>query len=88
MDSKKNHIVKCKPEADYHVWIQFEDGLDGIVDLRDLLGKKVFKESWRSIENFNAVRIDPVTHTLTWGKEGDEVDVDPASLRKEILDKL
>ena len=88
MDPKKNRIVKCRPEPNYHVWIQFGDGLEGIVDLRDLLEKKVFKETWGSVEDFKKVRVDPVTHTITWGEEGDEVDVNPASLRKEILEKL
>lgn len=85
MDSKKNRIVNCRSEPNYHVWIQFEDGLQGTVDLKDLLEVPAFKQTWQSVEDFNQVRIDPKTHTITWGKEGNEVDVNPAALRKDIL---
>lgn len=84
--SKQIRIVRCKPEPNFRVWIQFADGLEGIVDLRDLLEKPAFQRAWQSTEQFNQVRIDPITDTITWGEEGDEVDVNPMELRKEILE--
>ncbi|MCE2982817.1 MAG: DUF2442 domain-containing protein [Parachlamydia sp.] len=87
MTSKKNWISKCRPEPNYHVWIQFEDGLEGIVNLNDLLQKPAFRQAWQSEVSFNQVRISPFTHTLTWGEEGKEIDINPHELRKEILNK-
>ena len=45
-------IVDCKPKPNYHVWIQFDDGLEGEVDLSYLVGEGVF-EAWKSVEFFN-----------------------------------
>jgi hypothetical protein len=86
-DFRKNHIVSCNPQPNYCVWIRFEDGLEGIVDLKNLVEVPAFAETWKSIEEFNQVRIDPQTQTLTWGKKGEEVDINPSTLRNEILKK-
>lgn len=81
MDFKKAKIVACKPRPNYRVWIRFDDGLEGEVDLSHLVGKGVF-EAWNSVEFFNQVRVDAVTHTLIWG---DDIDLDPYVLREKIV---
>ncbi|MBI3605639.1 MAG: DUF2442 domain-containing protein, partial [Nitrospirae bacterium] len=35
-------ITEVKPLEDYQVWIKFSDGVEGIVDLSDLVEKGVF----------------------------------------------
>ena len=47
------------------VWIRFDDGEEGEVDLSDMVGQGVF-ELWNDPEEFLKVTIDPETHTLTW----------------------
>ena len=84
MEFKRTKIVACRPLSHYRVWIRFDDGLEGEVDLSDLVGKGVF-EAWRSVPFFNQVRIDPRTDTLAWG---DDIDLDPYALRKKIVKKL
>lgn len=79
LDSTK--IVSCKPLPNYRVWIQFEDGLEGEVDLNHLVGKGVFK-AWESIDFFNKVYINPKTDTLTWNED---IDLDPYVLRQRVL---
>ena len=86
-DFRKNHVIFCKPQPNYRVWIQFEDGLEGVVDLKNLVEVPAFAEAWDSIERFNQVRIDPQTQTLTWGEDGEEVDINPSALRAAILKK-
>jgi hypothetical protein len=81
MDFKRVKIVACQAKSNYHVWIEFDDGLQGEVDLSYLVGHGVF-EAWKSVEFFNEVRIDPRTETLAWG---DEIDLDPYVLRDKIL---
>ena len=74
-------IVACKPKSGYRIWIRFDDGLEGEVDLSDKVGKGVFK-GWESVEFFNQVKIDPRTDTLAWGEE---IDLDPYVLREKIV---
>ncbi len=80
MDFKRAKIIACKPLPHYRVWIQFDDGLEGKVDLSYLVGKGVF-EAWNSIEFFNQVRVDPVSDTLAWGED---IDLDPYVLREKL----
>lgn len=80
MDFKRTRIVACKPKPNYRVWIRFDDGLEGEVNLSDRVGKGVFA-AWESIEFFNQVRVDPKTDTLAWG---DHIDLDPYVLREKV----
>lgn len=80
MEFKRAKIIACKSRPNYRVWIRFDDGSEGEVDLSDLVGKGVF-EAWKSVDFFNQVRVDPRTNTLAWG---DEIDLDPYVLREQI----
>jgi hypothetical protein len=84
MGFKRAKIVACKPKPNYRIWIRFDDGLEGEVDLSALVGKGIF-EAWESIDFFNQVRVDPKTDTVTWGEE---IDLDPYVLREKISKKL
>src|ERR1700733_4965645 len=83
METKRAKIVACKPLPNYHLWIRFDDGLEGNVDLNHLVGKGVF-EAWNSIDFFNQVRVDPKSDTVAWG---DDIDLDPYVLREKIAHK-
>lgn len=83
MEFKRAKIIACKPRANYHIWIRFDDGLEGEVDLSNLVGKGIFK-AWDSFEFFNKVRVDPKKDTLTWGED---IDLDPYVLREKISKK-
>ena len=73
-------IVACVPRSNYRVWLRFDDGLEGEVDLSHLVGEGVFK-AWQSMEFFNQVRINPKTDSLAWGED---IDLDPYVLREKI----
>ena len=83
MEFKRAKIVACEPRSDYHVWIRFEDGLEGEVDLNHLVGQGVF-EAWSSLEFFNQVRVDPRSDTIIWGED---IDLDPYVLRDQLIKK-
>jgi hypothetical protein len=83
MGFKRAKIIACKARPNYRVWMRFDDGLEGEVDLSDLVGKGVFK-AWKSIEFFNRVHVAVKTDTLTWD---DEIDLDPYVLREKIEKK-
>ena len=85
MNSSEDKIINFEAKEPYKVWIRFIDGVEGVVDLSDLLSKNVFSEAWSTEEKFKQVRIDSETETLTWGFGKDAVDVNPMSLKEEIL---
>ena len=81
IEFRRIKIVACRPLPNYSVWIRFDDGLEVVVDLSDLVGKGVFS-AWESIAYFNQVHINPQTDTLTWG---DDIDLDPYVLRERVV---
>jgi hypothetical protein len=64
--------------------IKFDDGYEGVVDLRPLIAKgKVF--AWLSTpEHFAAVRIDEFGHSVSWLDDGGyTIDLSADSLRRD-----
>lgn len=49
--------VQAKPLDDYRLWLKYEDGVEGEVDLSDLAGRGVF-QAWSNPNVFRAVRVD------------------------------
>jgi len=80
MEFKRVKSIACSSEPNYCVWIRFDDGLEGVVDLSYLVGKGVFM-AWKSEGFFNQVKIDPKTDTLCWGND---IDLDAYVLREKI----
>lgn len=74
-------IVKCEPHDNYTLWILFDDGLNGQVDLKNLVGRGVFSV-WNSIEFFKSAYVDKKTETVAWGED---LDLDPYVLRDQII---
>lgn len=74
-------IIEGKPLAVYKVWIKFSDGVEGTVDLSELVGKGVFS-AWEDKNFFNSVFIDPESHTIAW--EGG-IDLCPDTLYAKVL---
>jgi len=83
MEFQRLKIVKCKPNDDYKLWLLFDDGISGEVDLKKLVGRGVFS-AWKSVEFFNSVHIDKKSDTVTWGED---LDLDPYVLHDQILSK-
>lgn len=57
--------VQARPN--YHLWLRYDDGTEGEVDLSDMVGRGVF-EAWDDVAFFEAVRIAP-HGALVWGAE-------------------
>lgn len=73
-------IVEVEPRSGYRVWIRFEDGVAGEVDLSELVGKGVFRR-WEDEEEFRKVFIDEETGTIAW--PGD-IDLAPDALYRDV----
>ena len=74
-------ITECKAEDDYRLWLRFDDGVEGSVSLGNLLEIGAFK-LWRDVREFEKVRVDPDTATVTW--EGG-IRLDPEILYQDVL---
>lgn len=83
MEFKRAKIISCEARDGYRLWIRFDDGLEGEVDLSHLVGQGIF-EAWNSIDFFNQVHVDPKTDTVIWGEY---IDLDPYVLRDRLIEK-
>ena len=73
-------VVEARYVRDYVIWLRFNDGLAGEVDLRDELEGPVF-EPLRQIEAFRSVRLHPELHTIVWPNGA---DLAPEFLRERV----
>ena len=49
-------VVQASPLDDFRLWLKYEDGIEGIVDLSDLAGRGVF-DAWSEGNIFDAVTV-------------------------------
>lgn len=60
-------IIDVKPKSNYILWLKFEDGTEGTVDIQSLLGEftGVFAK-FKDLKYFQAVRVDKEIGTVSW----------------------
>lgn len=75
-------ISRVKVLQGYCLELTFEDGVCGVVDLSNLVGRGVFT-SWRNHHSFEQVQIGSLGE-LFWG---DQVDLCPDSLYLKVTGK-
>jgi len=61
-------VTRVKPESDYTVHVWFENGEEGILDMKPYLEKGIFK-ALREPAMFHTVR--PFMGTIQWANEAD-----------------
>lgn len=49
-------LVEASPRGGYQVWLRYDDGAEGVVDLSDLSGQGVF-QAWSDRRVFEALRV-------------------------------
>jgi len=64
------HVVEARYVRDYVIWLRFNDGLAGEVDLREELDWPIF-EPLRQREMFRCVRLHPELRTIVWPNGAD-----------------
>lgn len=64
------HVVDAHYEHDYTLWVRFNDGAEGLVDLADELHGEMF-EPLRDQARFKAFRVDPELETVVWENGAD-----------------
>ena len=74
--------VEVRPLPGYRIWIKYEDGESGEIDLSHLAGKGVFK-SWDEPGHFEKVHISPY-RAIAWD---DDIDMCADALYMELTGK-
>ena len=74
--------TEVRPLDGYRLWIKYSDGVEGIVDLSDLVGKGVFA-LWNDYREFQRVHIGS-SGEIAWG---DQVDLCPDAIYLKITGK-
>ena len=74
--------IKVKPLENYQLWVKYSDGIEGIVDLADLVGKGVFS-LWNDYREFQKVHIG-TNGEIAWN---DQVEICPDSIYLRITGK-
>jgi hypothetical protein len=74
--------VSIRPQPGYRVWVAFSDGVEGIVDLSDLVGQGVF-EAWKNEAFFNIVHLGP-GRQIRWS---DDIELCPDALYLRLTGK-
>jgi hypothetical protein len=64
------HVREAKYLHDYVIWLRFNDGAEGAVDLRDELWGEVF-EPLKDLDHFRRFRVDPEIQTVAWDNGAD-----------------
>jgi len=64
------HVIEAKYLNDYVVWLRFNDGAEGEVDLADELEGEVFG-ALQDKNKFKDFRVDPEMQTIVWSNGAD-----------------
>ena len=75
-------VMAVEARPGFKVWVRFENGGEGEVDLSDLAGRGVFKRWRENPAEFGEVSVDPESGTVAWPGG---LDVAPDSLYSEVL---
>ena len=59
-------VVEVEARDNFRLWVRFEDGLQGEVDLTELVGKGVFRRWVENPTEFSQARVDLESGTVVW----------------------
>lgn len=64
------HVKKAKYIHDYIIWIQFNNGVEGKIDLSNELEGEVFGPL-KNKKRFKSFKVDPILETIVWKNGAD-----------------
>ena len=64
------NVIEARHVQDYRVWLRFQDGTEGEIDLKDELWGEIF-EPLKDLSFFKTLRVDPELHTIVWRNGAD-----------------
>ncbi|MCI2429411.1 DUF2442 domain-containing protein [Candidatus Acetothermia bacterium] len=72
-------VTEVKPLEHYQFWVRFSDGVEGILDLSDLVGKGIFAP-WQDYKEFEKAHVGP-SGEVAWD---DQIDLCPDAIYLKI----
>ena len=70
--------IEVEPRAGYRIWVRYEDGVEGELDLSHLAGRGVFR-AWDDRAYFEGVHINEEAGCVCWGvPPGSDMEIDIA----------
>jgi hypothetical protein len=63
-------VTRAQYQEGYKIWVEFNDGVSGVVDLSETLWGPIF-EPLRDIERFKRFAVSDVLHTIVWENDAD-----------------
>ncbi len=76
-------IKKAKYISGFTLWLSFDDGTEGNVDLAESLWGPVF-EPLKDIDKFQQVSLSESLHTITWPNDADFA---PEFLKDKLIEQ-
>jgi len=73
-------LIQVKAINQYSIWLNYDDGTEGVVDLSHLINKPVF-QNWKEPDFFGKVYIDVETGAVAWNEN---IELCPDSLYLKI----
>lgn len=64
------HVQEAKYLHDYVIWLRFNDGVEGEIDLAGELEGEVFRPL-KDLARFQAFHVDPELNTIVWENDAD-----------------
>jgi len=64
------HLTEAKYLHDYVIWVRFNDGVTGEVDLKDELKGEIFAPL-QDLNQFKRLCVDPELETIVWENGAD-----------------
>lgn len=77
------HVVELEVQTPYLIWLCFDDGIAGEVDLSDSADRDGIFSAWSDEAFWRSARIVPDTGAVAWG-DGTEIDICPLSLYLDL----
>ena len=74
-------VMAVEARSGFRIWVRFQDGTEGEVDLSDVAGRGVFRRWTDHPGEFAEVTVDPVSGAPTWPGG---LDVAPDRLYEEV----
>jgi hypothetical protein len=75
-------VVQVEPREDFKIWVRFDEGTSGTIDLQDLAGRGVFG-AWKDRHVFESVHVNDAG-AVEWPSD---VDLCPDSLYLRLTGK-
>jgi Protein of unknown function (DUF2442) len=82
MNKEIPYLKIAEPKSNYKLYLFFEDGVEGIVDLAIWKGKGVF-EYWNDEANFRNFKVTQ-DKKLEWNED---IDMDPDAFYLKLINK-